>query len=73
MIKYPHKLSFGGDFMANDRNAGRKRTLTEKQEQEIYDFYLKDMPVARLSLDYNVSISTICRIIRRYKSKILIF
>lgn len=55
--------------MHNERGAGRKRILTQEQEQEIYLLYCsKEKNVAELAVKYNLSVSTIARIIRRNKN-----
>lgn len=54
--------------MANDRNAGRKHNLTKEQEQELYNKFINGTLIAQLSIDYLVSVSTVNRIIRRYKT-----
>jgi Mor family transcriptional regulator len=56
--------------MSNERNAGRKRTLTPLEEVEIYQAYKGGEGILSLVLRFRVSESTIHRTLKRIENKI---
>jgi transposase len=58
--------------MHNERGAGRKPKLTKEQVHSLYAQWLDGKSVAQLSINFDVSVSTVIRIIKRVKDSVLI-
>lgn len=57
------------DQAFNSRGAGRKSKFSEEEKQDIFSQYKRGIKVEELAVFFNVSVSTISRIVRDFKKK----
>lgn len=51
------------------KKTGPKKKLSDIEEKEVYDLWLKRTPLTEIGYKYNISLSTIQRTIKRIKKE----